>query len=81
MTKDKFNEMKTGVEELLKKTIAKEDKFILKIDFTKKKVLDSKWNIIEKNYNFPTLSYETTLKHNEKLQAILKELFEKFPKI
>ena len=42
MTKDKFNEMKTGVEELLKKTIAKEDKFILKIDFTKKKVLDSK---------------------------------------
>jgi len=56
--------MKAGVEELLKTTIAKEDKFVLKIEFIKKKMFDSKWNLIEKKYNIPTLTYETTLKHN-----------------
>ena len=33
----------------------------------KKKVFDCKWNVLEKKYNYPTLSYDTMLKHNEKL--------------
>ncbi len=67
LTKEQFKEMKSNVEDFLKKSLSKEDKFMLKIIFNKKKTFDCKWNVIEKKYKFPKLSYETKIKHNEKL--------------
>ena len=80
LTKEKFSEMKTYIEEFLKKAIAKEDKFELNISFEKKKIFNSKWNVLEKKYKNPLLSYAVKVKHNDKLQAILKQLYEKYPK-
>lgn len=67
LTKEQFKKMKTNIDEFLKKALTKEDKFMLKIVFAKKKVFDFKWNVLEKKYNYPKLSYETKIKHNEKL--------------
>ena len=80
LTKEKFKEMKTYIEEFLKKTITKEDKFELNISFEKKKIFDSKWNVLEKKYKHPLLSYVAKGKYNAKLQTILKQLYEKYPK-
>ena len=40
--------MKSEVEEFLKNSINKEDKFAIKIEFKKKKIFDYKWNVLEK---------------------------------
>ena len=67
LAKEKFKEMKTQIEEFLKQTITKEDKFDLNISFKKKKIFDSKWNVLEKQYKNPLLSYVVKIKHNDKL--------------
>ena len=67
LAKEKFKEMKTQIEEFLKQTITKEDKFDLNISFKKKKIFDSKWNVLEKKYKNPFLSYVVKIKHNDKL--------------
>ena len=68
LTKEKYKEMKTEIEQAMKKTITKEDKFTLKITFKKKKIFDSKWNVLEKKYHNLTLYYVVKIKHNDKLQ-------------
>ena len=72
LTKEKFKEMKTEIEQFLKTNITKEDKFELNIIFKKKKIFDSKWNVLEKKYKNPILSSLVKIKHNDKLQKILQ---------